>query len=649
MLSRHSIAVTVLLTSSLCAQSWQPGPTIVTPGNVPRAGGFAVNSPAGFFLFGGTPANSAGDAQVQLWNGSTWATTTSLEGVYLHGGAATDELGRNLIIAGVDSGGAMGDSYEWTVQDGNAGGIQDRSGQAPDQGFATTTDAAGRVYSIGGSSASAFAVAAANGRVERFNATTDQWTALAPLPTPVADAGACEDGHGHLLVFGGFDTAGLRTANVAQYDVAAGTWSDTAVPDMPQARAGAGVARGADGLIYVIGGSDGSGAVTSTFVLDPVAATWRTGPAMATARQHFGCALDDAGNIWALGGDTTNTTEMLFTPTCPTVIQQPMANTAFRGGSAGFAVAVGGTSPFTYRWHKDGSALTDGPTPHGSTIAGAGTDQLAILGLHPNDAGNYSCVIGNACGSTISNSATLTIALPPVLPPAFVAQNLHPTNGALSSQANSVDGSMIVGSARYTHPQYNSLDHAIVWHQLGHGSVVDLTPANSVGSAANCVRQDAIVGWWWWPYTTPLGTGYYRQAAIWTGTGTVHHQAQVSGWEIGLLSATDGTHHTGTLTYDETSTNSNGFYWPQTGRSASSLTPLTAWGSGCNAIDGPNEYGQVHIGYGVVHAAKWNGASRDWTDMNPPGMSRSYITAAGNGQQVGTAHAGSIAYPGLWS
>ena len=77
------------------------------------------------------------------------------------------------------------------------------------------------------------ALAAANGRVERYDGATDSWSVLAPLPTPVADLAATADGLGHILAIGGFDLNGVRTANVARFDIATGIWSDTAVPDMP--------------------------------------------------------------------------------------------------------------------------------------------------------------------------------------------------------------------------------------------------------------------------------------------------------------------------------------------------------------------------------------------------------------------------------
>lgn len=636
----------------LLAQSWQAGPVVPTAAGAPRAGGIALVSSQGFLLMGGTPANAAGDAPVHLLSAAqtSWSATTPLEGLYQHGGQAVDSIGRVIVFAGRDSGGALGDSYYWTILDGNAGGIDERSGQAPDQGFAVATDAQGRVYSIGGSNGGSFAVAASGGRVERYDGAADAWTVMAPMPTPVADACACADGLGHILVFGGYGTNGVRTANVARYDVATNTWSDTAVPDLPAARAGAGAARGVGGRVYVIGGSDASGAAVSTvFVLDPAANTWSNGPSMALPRQHFGCTLANDGFVWAIGGDTTNASERLRTPICPLVTAQPENVSAFTGAGAGFDVVVDGAAPFTYQWRADGVNLVDGPTGSGSVVAGATTAQLGIQGVTAADGAHvYDCVITNACGSATSAAATLTVGDPAALPPAFLASSAHPP-GYLASSMTSVDGGLVVGSVSYTHPQYNTLSRPTLWQALGAGPVLDLTPANSVGGSAAKVRNGTVVGWWWWPYTVPAGTGYYRHASVWTQNGAVHHNVQPGGFEIGSISDTDGTHHAGTCVYDETSTNSDGFYWPSTGIFAYEMTPPTAWGSGISAIDGGDEFGWVHLGYGVVHAAKWHGSNTAFVDLHPPGASRSYVYASSQGQQVGTVYYGSTAVAGMWA
>ncbi len=635
------------LAPQLASQGWAPGPTVPTTGNAPRPAATALQTPFGFLLMGGAPVDANGDTPVQRLSGTSWLTTTPLEGDFLYRGTAVDDLGRVIVFGGIDSGGGGGDSYQYTVADGDAGGINERSGQAPDAYFGVATDDQARIYSIGGAAAGTPTVAAANGRVERYDGAADSWSVLAALPTPVADVAATADGQGHILACGGFDVNGVRTANVARYDIATGTWSDTAVPDMPAARSGAEAVLGADGRVYVLGGSDGAPTAT-VFVYDPFTNTWSNGPSMGHAREHCASTLDIDGNVWAIGGTTTNTSESLFTPTCPRILDGPTVQAAWLGTAAGITLTVEGTAPISYQWRRDGLPLVDGPTGNGSRIVGAQTASLGILGVTQADVGSFDCVVDNACNRPItSDPATLTLQIPPSLATTFTARSLHSAHWT-SSDATSIDGGHVVGSVGYVHPQYNGLSKPALWVD-GQGAAVDLTPANSVGGAAAKIRGDMIVGWWWWPYTTPLGTGYNRNASGWTNRGQTHHQLQTSGWEFGSIVDTDGAHHVGSQTRDETSLDPDGFYWPTNSRSARGLTPSGYRGSSGVALDGDFQYGSTHIAFGTVHAARWQGSGATFFDMNPPGASRSAIIAAGDGLQVGSATIGGTAITGLWA
>ncbi|MCA8951502.1 MAG: hypothetical protein KDE27_18485, partial [Planctomycetes bacterium] len=636
------------LALALPAQGWVAGPSVATTGNAPRQGGYLVIAPAGTYLLGGLPTLGSGDAPVDKFTGSAWVASTPLESSFENGDAAVDELGRILVIAGVDAGGGLGDSYVWDEQNGNNGGIDDRSNQAPDQGFVCANDDQGRVLSIGGSAPNNFAVADGSGRVERYDANQNAWTVLAPMPTPVADAAACNDGIGHILVFGGYDTGGQRTANVASYDLSTGAWSDTAIPDLPIALAGAEAVLGNDGLVYVIGGSDTNGPLATVHRVDPVSGAWGTAPSMLEPRENFGCAIDAAGYIHVVGGSASQTSETMFTSTCPTIVGAPGARPGFVGLVASLDVVVGGSPPFTYQWRRDGVPLTDGATSYGSVLAGSSSASLTFRGVTPGDAGHaYDCVITNACGSATSPPGTLLLTDPLPLPSAFVVRSLP--GGSTGSAAYSIDGDVVVGQTNYVHSQYGTLSRPAKWDVVT-GAYSDLTPAGSVGGLARCVRNGAIVGWWWWPYTVQAGTGYNQHAAQWSTAGPFF-EMQYSGWEFGSISDTDGQHHAGGCRFDEMSTNSHGFVWTGTSRSGRNLTPSPAWGSGASAIDGDDVFGWVHVGYGVVHAAAWFGPTHDYVDLQPAvtGSGRSYVYDAEAGMQIGAVYFGNNPQPCLWA
>ncbi|HNW70272.1 MAG TPA: immunoglobulin domain-containing protein [Bacteroidales bacterium] len=90
----------------------------------------------------------------------------------------------------------------------------------------------------------------------------------------------------------------------------------------------------------------------------------------------------------------------------PVITAQPLAQTVCEGQSVSFSVtATGATS---YQWQ-----LT------GSDISGATNSSYNIPSVSSGNAGNYQCIVTNACGSVTSNSVTLTIGTE--VTPAFSA------------------------------------------------------------------------------------------------------------------------------------------------------------------------------------------------------------------------------------
>jgi hypothetical protein len=92
--------------------------------------------------------------------------------------------------------------------------------------------------------------------------------------------------------------------------------------------------------------------------------------------------------------------------TAPAITQQPQSTSA--NPDAIFNVAAAPTG-VTYQWQKGGVALSDGPTPHDSSISGSQTKTLTIHNARPEDAGSYEAVATNSCGSATSDPATLSV------------------------------------------------------------------------------------------------------------------------------------------------------------------------------------------------------------------------------------------------
>ena len=87
--------------------------------------------------------------------------------------------------------------------------------------------------------------------------------------------------------------------------------------------------------------------------------------------------------------------------TAPAITLHPAATTLVAGSSANFRVTATSTTPLTFQWHKDGTA-----------ISGATSGALTLNNVQPTDAGNFTVVVGNVVGNTTSNSATLAVNVP---------------------------------------------------------------------------------------------------------------------------------------------------------------------------------------------------------------------------------------------
>ncbi|KAH7984438.1 hypothetical protein HPB52_020724 [Rhipicephalus sanguineus] len=124
--------------------------------------------------------------------------------------------------------------------------------------------------------------------------TTVGYTTLPPMMSSRCGMGTAEF-QGRLLVCGGYDRGEcLRT--VEAYNLATNRWSSLAPMQNPRGRVDATVLHG---LVYVIGGSDGSKELASAEVFN--GSTWSTLPPMPVARSNTGvCNLDN--KVFVVGG-----------------------------------------------------------------------------------------------------------------------------------------------------------------------------------------------------------------------------------------------------------------------------------------------------------------------------------------------------------
>ena len=104
-------------------------------------------------------------------------------------------------------------------------------------------------------------------------------------------------------------------------------------------------------------------------------------------------------------GTVTSNAAILTVNAPPAVTAQPVNQTVAVGQTATFSVTATGTAPLSYQWRKNGANISGATASAYTTPATASTDNGA----------QFSVVISNAAGSVTSNTATLTVNVPPTI------------------------------------------------------------------------------------------------------------------------------------------------------------------------------------------------------------------------------------------
>ncbi|MEP6860210.1 MAG: kelch repeat-containing protein [Deltaproteobacteria bacterium] len=171
----------------------------------------------------------------------------------------------------------------------------------------------GRIYAIGGD----FADVSNPGHsiiAEAYNPATNTWQSLPSLPVGRDELAVAADGNGMIYAIGGFDGTTLDTlGSVATWNVGDTSWST--LPDaLTTARNLHGAATLSDGKIYAVGGEHGlaTGEIDAFEYYQPGASGWHTLAPMPTPRKSLGVAALGA-SLYAIAGSRYNTTGMRFT------------------------------------------------------------------------------------------------------------------------------------------------------------------------------------------------------------------------------------------------------------------------------------------------------------------------------------------------
>ena len=184
----------------------------------------------------------------------------------------------------------------------------------------------------------------------------------------------------------------------------------------------------------------------------------------------------------AAGSATSATVTLTVTAsaTAPSITQQPAGVTVNAGQAATFSVTATGTAPLTYQWFMNGTA------------AGTNSSTFSIAQTTTGQTGAQIYVkVGNATGSSTSNTVTLTVN--PAAPTAPTI-TLQPTNLTVTVGQSATFTVTATGTAPLTYQWFmngnpvgtNSNSYTISQTTLGQtGAHIDVTVTNVVNTATS--------------------------------------------------------------------------------------------------------------------------------------------------------------------
>src|SRR5437660_920831 len=103
----------------------------------------------------------------------------------------------------------------------------------------------------------------------------------------------------------------------------------------------------------------------------------------------------------SVGNATSNAAILTVTaaPVAPSITTQPVSRTVTAGQTATFSVIASGTSPLSYQWNKNSSAISGATSSTYTTPATTSSDNGA----------QFTVLVSNTAGSVTSSAATLTV------------------------------------------------------------------------------------------------------------------------------------------------------------------------------------------------------------------------------------------------
>ncbi|HWY75717.1 MAG TPA: immunoglobulin domain-containing protein [Verrucomicrobiae bacterium] len=235
---------------------------------------------------------------------------------------------------------------------------------------------------------------------------------------------------------------------------------------------------------------------------------------------------------------SANATLTVLADTPVGITQQPVNVTVPEGYPASFTVVASGTTPITYQWNRNGSA-----------IAGATNSSYSLTAAATNNHDLYSCIVSNFANSAphtlTSSNATLTV-LPNRAP---VFQALHDTlDGNRNNYGGEVGEFFTVGAidALVTHLGFyctnvnglNSTHDVNIWNSDGSVLIATVTvPSGTTALFSNSFAWVALNP----PVVLTNGLTYILGAGVTSGDGDGWPDAFIPNWNPYFVGSTATT------------------------------------------------------------------------------------------------------------
>ena len=205
-----------------------------------------------------------------------------------------------------------------------------------------------------------------------------------------------------------------------------------------------------------------------------------------------------------ISGEAADFTLAVGAPQAPSITSEPAGQTVVASSNVTFTVTATGFAPMAYQWQVNATNLP-----------GASASNYSILSVMASNAGNYTVVVSNACGSVTSSIAVLAVTKATPSVTAWGSATAIAFGQTLASSVLSGGSASVAGSFAFTAPGTAPAVGAAA--QSVTFTPVDTTNYNTVSGTVSVTVGKATPNVTLWPVATPISGGQTLAASTLSG------------------------------------------------------------------------------------------------------------------------------------